>query len=174
MIWLLPHPLSPLTHQQVVCLSFWLERAGGIGGGPKSYDSKKAWSSIDRSILFAVKNLTHLSPFHHPFPLPSACIDRQAYTSCTERRKTKRDVRKLDNPAVITNEGGVVEYSRRRQQSSRGSFDIFLRQFQTFVNELQTPQGHNVTWQIQKKLLPPLPIPIPHRKRKLWRLCRVP
>ncbi len=54
MIWLLPHPRS--RQQIVACQSFFespVELTDGRrgGGGVKSYDGEKAWSSINHSIL---------------------------------------------------------------------------------------------------------------------------
>jgi hypothetical protein len=62
MIWLLPHRLPPFP-QPVVCLSqspcvssveLTNERGGGgVGGGVKSYDGMKVWSSMNHPILSA-------------------------------------------------------------------------------------------------------------------------
>jgi hypothetical protein len=61
MIWLLPHPLPPLpsvsstapaTHRKTEKerqLSDGIE--GWEGGGAKSYDDEKAWSSVNHSVL---------------------------------------------------------------------------------------------------------------------------
>ncbi len=61
-----PSHLS-LSRQQVVSFNtscvyqvgraFWRERGEGGGGGAKSYDNKKAWSSINYSILSGVQNV---------------------------------------------------------------------------------------------------------------------
>jgi hypothetical protein len=47
----------------------WRERGDGGGGGAKSYDGEKAWSSINHSILSALTNrlnLIHNSARSHP------------------------------------------------------------------------------------------------------------
>jgi hypothetical protein len=59
MIRLQARPLLPPSNQQIVCVSpvhFW--RVGGAwagGGGAESYDRKKAWASINSSILFGLE-----------------------------------------------------------------------------------------------------------------------
>ncbi len=56
-----PHPPLPLSFQKVACLSFSVflcvagrGRGWGVGGGAKSYDDEKAWSSIIHSMLSGV------------------------------------------------------------------------------------------------------------------------
>jgi hypothetical protein len=59
MIWLLPHPLPPysVSNQVVSLFSLFVCRRSSLlmgegGGRAKSYDSEKAWSSRNHSILF--------------------------------------------------------------------------------------------------------------------------
>ena len=54
MIWLHSHPLTPLSPLPSVSLTGDTQFVlmGGVhGGGAKSYDGEKAWSSINHSIL---------------------------------------------------------------------------------------------------------------------------
>jgi hypothetical protein len=65
-------PVSKLSlffslHIWVACRAYWWERGVGGGGGPKSYDSKKAWSSINHSILSACRHTEHKWGHVHQF-----------------------------------------------------------------------------------------------------------
>jgi hypothetical protein len=72
MICLLPHPIPPLTSAS--CLSFLVflcvaaveltvgSGGAGVGGGAKSHDGEKAWSSTNHSIL-SERNLCSQSLF---------------------------------------------------------------------------------------------------------------
>jgi hypothetical protein len=62
MIWLLPYPLPPSPVSKLG--TGWLRKRdnlltgeGGKGGGKKSYDGEKAWSSMNRSVLSDLHDL---------------------------------------------------------------------------------------------------------------------
>jgi hypothetical protein len=88
MIWLLSHPLLPLPSAS--CFSFlvflcvagrayYREREGVVGGGDKSYNVEKAWSSIIHSILsgfdWIFSKRAHISAFKsHLLQLSLQCL----------------------------------------------------------------------------------------------------
>jgi hypothetical protein len=71
-MWFLPHPLFPLSCQQVVFFflgrpvcrrsSLLITDGRRGGGGTKSYDNEKAWSSINHSMLSDSDKTYQLEP----------------------------------------------------------------------------------------------------------------
>jgi hypothetical protein len=97
MIWLLPHILSPPSSKLSLFLSLPMcrrsslpteKRGDGGGGGAESYNSEKAWSSINHSThpaprcifrMFVDPCLIFLTSVRHSYFLSFVCHSMSAY-----------------------------------------------------------------------------------------------